>query len=218
MPADAATSTCAIVTPATALTSSWPTARSGGTQRSTGIITKAPPAPSSPATNAPAHPSPSNATPNAGGRGGAAIVRRGVGLDGRRGGLLRAEVGRYVVHAELQAHLRVGLHLGRRPLAGRIVLDRFLEVPRGHAREDRHGVRLALAGEAVARAADECLGSARAVERSGRGGAGEPEHEEEADKEDRPHVVLSRRPSRAWLARGCWPTRPPSAPTSRTGR
>src|SRR5712692_6508152 len=314
MPADAATSTCATVTPATALTSRWPTSRSGGTERSTGIITKAPPAPSSPATNAPANPRASSVTPKASvtrpaeaataalrprearwplpdarpvcrqvgellvgnrqhqrlyhlelgvaraplvgleeqhlvaeitrrlageigdslgrvslardavaeraldGRGAAALDRRGVELGGRRGALLRAEVGGHVAHAELEHLLRVRLHLGRRPLARRIVLDRFLEVPRGHAREDRNGVRLALAGKAVASAAAECLGSGQAVERYGRGGAGEPEHEEQADKDDRYHVVLSRRPSRACLARCCWPTRPRSAPTSPTGR
>src|SRR5712692_7389609 len=65
MPVAAAASTCVIVTPATALTSSRPTSRSGGTYRSNGITTKAPPAPSSPATNAPENPSATRVAPNA---------------------------------------------------------------------------------------------------------------------------------------------------------
>src|SRR6266849_2406805 len=46
------------------------------------------------------------------GRGPAALDRRGVELDRRRRARLSREVGGDVVDAELQHHLRVGLHLG----------------------------------------------------------------------------------------------------------
>src|SRR2546426_488608 len=151
-------------------------------------------------------------------RGGAtALDRRGLWLDRRRGARLRREVGGHVVHAELENLFRVGLHLGRLPLAGRVVLDRLLEVPGGDAREDRHRVRLALAAEAVAGAADKCLGRAGTVERAGRGGAGDGDHEEQAHDEGH-RVVLSHRASRACPARCCWPNPRRSAPTSPTGR
>src|SRR5262245_58850276 len=93
---------------------------------------------------------------------------RGIGRDLRRRALLRGEVGGDVVEAELDDLLGVGLHLRRRPLAGCEVLDRLLEVPGRHAREDRHGVRLALAGESVAGPADQRRGGARADGRGGR--------------------------------------------------
>src|SRR5439155_9747475 len=86
------------------------------------------------------------------GRGATALDRGGLEHDRRRRARLSGEVRRDVVDAELQHHLRVGLHLGRRALAGRVILDRLLEVPGRDAREDRHGVRPALSGEAVTRA------------------------------------------------------------------
>src|SRR5437879_11194979 len=56
MPDVAATSTCTIVTPATAFTLSLPTSTSGGTYSSNGIMMMAPPTPRSPATKAPPRP------------------------------------------------------------------------------------------------------------------------------------------------------------------
>src|SRR5262245_43911153 len=119
----------------------------------------------------------------------AALDRRGIGRQRRRGALLRGEVRGDVVEAELDDLLGVGLHLRRDPLAGREVLDRLLEVPGRHACEDRHGVRLALAGESVAGAADQRRGGAWAIERPGRRRAGEGE-EQQADECDRRHVEV----------------------------
>src|SRR5215510_13802497 len=113
---------------------------------------------------------------------------RGIGRHRRRRALLRGEVGGDVIETELDDLLGVGLHLRRRPLAGGEVLDRLLEVPGRHAGEDRHRIRLALAGESVARAADHRGGGARAVERSGRGRTGESE-DEHAEENDRHRVV-----------------------------
>src|SRR4029453_12225145 len=58
-----------------------------------------------------------------------ALDGRGIGRHRRRRALLRGEVGGDVVEAELDDLLGVGLHLRRRPLAGREVLDRLLEEP-----------------------------------------------------------------------------------------
>src|SRR5262245_944230 len=112
----------------------------------------------------------------------------GIGRHRRRRALLCGEVGGDVVEAELDDLLGVGLHFRRRALAGSEVLDSLLEVPGRHAGEDWHRIRLALAGESVARAADHRGGGARAVERSGCSRAGEGE-EQQADENDRHHVV-----------------------------
>src|SRR5436309_9202728 len=56
------------------------------------------------------------------GRRAPALDRRRVELDRGRGARLTGEVRRDLVDAELHDHLRVGLHLGRRALAGRVVL------------------------------------------------------------------------------------------------
>src|SRR6267143_3361658 len=299
MPTDAAASTCAIVTPVTALTSSWPTPRSGGMYRSNGIMTKAPPAPSNPATNAPQNPTTSRVTPSAmvtgeptlpeariearevgdllvgerleerlqrlerlvarappvrleeehlvlqvtrrlpcdvgnalgwvalargrmaadalAGRRAPALDGRGIGAYVRRPPRLAGEVRRDLVHAELEDLFRIGFHLGRKATAGRVVVDGLLQIPRRHAREDRHHVRRALAALTVTRAAHDRLRGARRVERPRRGARGDREHDEHC--ESGPHrLFLSAGVNRARRSR-CWsPTRPRAAPTARIGR
>ena len=123
------------------------------------------------------------------GRRAPALDRRRVELDRGRGARLTGEVRRDLVDAELHDHLRVGLHLGRRALAGRVVLDRLLEVPGRDPGEDRHRVRRALPAEAVAGAAGQGTGGARRVERSGSDGGSQQEEEEEEADEGR-HRVL----------------------------
>src|SRR5438093_1335877 len=145
-------------------------------------MTSAPPMPRSPAKNALRNPTPRSVDVSA-------SVTRSVRRARERSVQLpdaRPVCGQV---AELHDHLRVGLHLGRRPLAGRIVLDRLLEVPGRDPGDDRHGVRRALAAQAVAGAAGERAGGARRVERSGGDGGGEEEQEQEAE-EGRHRVLL----------------------------
>ena len=108
-------------------------------------------------------------TPRTGRRRAPALDGRRVRLDrGRLAGLAR-EVGGDVVHAEVLGHLRVGLHLRRRPAAGRVVRQRLLQVRGVGAGQDRHRVPAAVPREAVAGAAHEGLLRAGPVEGAGQG-------------------------------------------------
>ena len=131
-----------------------------------------------------------------GGRRAPALDGRRVRLDrGRLAGLAR-EVGGDVVHAEVLGHLRVGLHLRRRPAAGRVVRQRLLQVRGVGAGQDRHRVPAAVPREAVAGATHEGLLCAGPVEgaRQGRGDRGQQSPAGRAEEQpcQSPHRSLLR--------------------------
>src|SRR6267142_956692 len=88
-----------------------------------------------------------------------------IGLDRRDVTALGREVRRHLVDAEQLHLLGERLHLGRDALARGVILDRFLEVHRRQARQDRHRVRAAVAGGAVTGRARHGLHVARLIER-----------------------------------------------------
>src|ERR687888_122806 len=126
MPEAAATKTCTIVTAVTVLTSRRPTSRSGGTYRSSGIMTMAPPTPTRPDTNAPARLS-------------ATRVRRKVTPSRLpQAGI----VGGHVAERLVGDRLENGLHLRQRLVAGAALVsleqkELVLEVASGLARDGR---------------------------------------------------------------------------------
>src|SRR3970282_1508357 len=93
-----------------------------------------------------------------------------VGLGLKRLFLLLRKVGRDLVQRGLKHVFRVGLHFRGRALSFGIVLDRLLEIGRRHAGQNGHRGARAVPAEAVAGAADQRLGGARRVQRTGRGG------------------------------------------------